>query len=128
MQQGEGEADKENLGQCGVPGKCRGVSASPILVAGIYRIDLLYCCAQASEEVSAPTGVKRFQPRPALPTPVSLQQMLEAELSEDGEEIPQEEIRLFQSRSGDMAARRRQLRQQLRLRFAELCVRGGKQD
>ena len=38
VQQGEGEADKENLGQCGVPGNCRGVSAFLILSAGITLV------------------------------------------------------------------------------------------
>ena len=61
-----------------------------------------------------------FQPRETL----SLMAMLEEDedLSEDL--IPQEEIRNFLDNSEDMAARRLQLRENLKKRFDQMCVTG----
>jgi len=52
---------------------------------------------------------------------ISLEDMLEEDKGE-GEEIPQEDIRMFLDGREDMVIRRQQLRENLKKRFAQLCV------
>jgi len=52
---------------------------------------------------------------------LSLEDMLEEDKGE-GEEIPQEDIRMFLDSREDMVIRRQQLRENLKKRFAQLCV------
>ena len=64
-----------------------------------------------------------FQPRESFSLPgQSLEAMLEDDFEEDEDLIPQEEIRNFLDKSEDMAARRQQLRENLKAKFAQLCV------
>ena len=64
-----------------------------------------------------------FQPRESFSMPgQSLEAMLEDDFEEDEDLISQEEIRKFLAKSEDMAARRQQLRENLKQRFAQLCV------
>ena len=64
-----------------------------------------------------------FQPRESFSMPgQSLEAMLEDDFEEDEDLISQEEIRNFLDKSEDMAARRQQLRENLKQRFAQLCV------
>jgi len=53
---------------------------------------------------------------------ISLEDMLEDE--GEGEEIPQEDIRMFLDKREDVVIRRQQLREDLKERFAQLCVKG----
>ena len=52
----------------------------------------------------------------------SLEAMLEDDFEEDEDLISQEEIRKFLDKSEETAARRQQLRENLKQRFAQLCV------
>jgi len=54
---------------------------------------------------------------------ISLEDMLEDDWEED-EGIPQEDIRMFLDMREDMIVRRQQLRENLKARFAQLCVTG----
>lgn len=70
-----------------------------------------------------------FQPREFVSKKVwTLEEMLEDDIEDDVEEeedfIPEEEIRSFLDKSGDMALRRQQLRENLKQRFAQLCIQG----
>ena len=65
-----------------------------------------------------------YQPRVGnRDTGISLEDMLEEDKGE-GEEIPQEDIRMFLDMREDMVIRRQQLRENLKKRFAQLCVNG----
>jgi len=65
-----------------------------------------------------------YQPRVGTrDTGISLEDMLEEDRG-DGEEIPQEDIRMFLDSREDMVIRRQQLRENLKKRFAQLCVNG----
>ena len=69
-----------------------------------------------------------YQPREPLKMPgLTLEEMLDEHIEEDFDEedevIPEEEIRSFLDKSGDMAQRRQQLRENLKQRFAMLCVK-----
>jgi len=63
-----------------------------------------------------------YQPRIAtLNSVISLEDMLK-DYEEDEEEIPQEDIRMYLDRREDLVIRRQQLRENLKARFAQLCV------
>jgi len=69
-----------------------------------------------------------YQPREALKIPgLTLEEMLdehfEEDFDEDDEVIPEEDIRSFLDKSEDMALKRQQLRENLKERFAMLCVK-----
>ena len=70
-----------------------------------------------------------FQPREVVSKKVwTLEEMLEDDIEdhvEDEEDfIPEEDIRSFLDKSEDMAIRRQQLRENLKQRFAQLCIQG----
>jgi len=78
------------------------------------------------KDLPAPTTLHRalYQPRVGnRDKGISLEDMLEDD-REDGEEIPQEDIRMFLDMREDMVVRRQQLRENLKARFAQLCVTG----
>eukprot|EP00092_Neocalanus_flemingeri_P000173 GFUD01000185.1.p1 GENE.GFUD01000185.1~~GFUD01000185.1.p1 ORF type:complete len:437 (+),score=175.34 GFUD01000185.1:197-1312(+) len=80
----------------------------------------------STEIKTAPSPLSKvmYQPRVAnRDTGISLEDMLEDDRGE-GEEIPQEDIRMFLDRREDMVIRRQQLRENLKKRFAQLCVNG----
>lgn len=69
-----------------------------------------------------------YQPREALKKPgLTLEEMLEEHIEEDFDDddefIPEEDIRNFLDKSEDMALKRQQLRENLKQRFALLCVK-----
>ena len=75
----------------------------------------------------------QYQPRTLVTKPgLTLEEMLdgdvEDELDEDEELIPEEDIKSFLDKSEDMAMKRQQLRENLKKRFAQLCVKGVAQN
>ena len=75
----------------------------------------------------------QYQPRTLVTKPgLTLEEMLdgdvEDDLDEDEELIPEEDIKSFLDKSEDMAMKRQQLRENLKKRFAQLCVKGVAQN
>ena len=78
---------------------------------------------KASNQNQILTSKITFQPRESFSLPgQSLEAMLEDDFEEDEDLISQEEIRNFLDKSEETAARRQQLRENLKKRFAQLCV------
>jgi len=67
--------------------------------------------------------MKNFPARTVLTLEEMLDDTYDDELDDD-EFIPEEDIKNFLDQSEDMAARRQQLRDDLKNRFAQLCVKG----
>jgi len=84
-----------------------------------------HACVKSQSIISSPL---LYQPREPLKMPgLTLEEMLDEHIEEDFDEddeiIPEEEIRSFLDKSGDMALKRQQLRENLKQRFAMLCVK-----
>ena len=67
--------------------------------------------------------MKNFPARTVLTLEEMLDDTYDDDLDDD-EFIPEEDIKNFLDQSEDMAARRQQLRDDLKNRFAQLCVKG----
>ena len=127
------DCDKENRG-VGVLGRQEENKVTVNIVQKKAAIDTkILLAVQGSKVVNddhdnlAPGLVQQrvmYQPRIGnTNTGISLEDMLEEDKGE-GEEIPQEDIRMFLDRREDMVVRRQQLRENLKKRFAQLCVNG----
>jgi len=88
------------------------------------KVDPVTCSKKTS--VTSPLKRVLYQPRVGTwDTGISLEDMLEEDEDKgEGEEIPQEDIRMFLDMREDMVIRRQQLRENLKKRFAQLCVNG----